>query len=152
MWGVKRCGLPLLLLATLILGGCSMVASLIPVEGPLSQLRPIPAYSIKATGTMSGGGKLTALLEKGATCSGRWATASNGPTIGYSSGSLISQYGAVYLSGYSVAQSSGRVPGQGVMTCTDGKVIQAEFTSSGATGHGFGIAKDNEQNVYRLVF
>lgn len=134
-----------------LLIACSMVASLVPVEGPLSLLRPVPIYKIKAGGTMSGGGKLSVIMDK-ETCEGRWATASDGPAVTFAAGNLISQYGSAYLSGYSVSQGGGKSPGQGAMTCADGRVIQAEFLSSGSTGHGFGIAKDNQGNVYKLIF
>lgn len=39
--------------------------------------------------------------------------------------------------------------GFALATCSKGRTFQVEFVSR---GHGFGIAKDNEDNIYRFVF
>ena len=135
-----------------IMTGCSLTAMIVPVEGPLSLLNPVPTFNIKAEGIGHGGGKLILSNFSGAVCNGRWAVASHGPMIGVSNANLISQYGATYLSGFSVASDSSISHGQGILTCQDGRTIQAEFTASGNSNHGFGIAKDNQQNVFKLLF
>jgi hypothetical protein len=61
---------------------------------------------------------------------------------------LLTQYGATHLSGYSLS-SPGMAPGFGLASCTKGRSFQIEFVSR---GHGFGIAKDTDGNVYRFLF
>jgi len=127
--------------------GCSLKATLVPVEGPLSQVRPIQTIEAKATGLLGNSGGLTWTMPAGAICKGRWSVVENSQ-IAVAAGSLMSQYGGAYLTGYSVA-SGGQNHGAGLATCADGRVFQIEFVSS---GHGYGIAKDSENNIYRFVF
>lgn len=142
---------PLLMPLLLLLVGCSVTATMVPVEGPLSQLRPIPVYKVKADRVTGNTGKISFSDGNGDSCAGRWSSAA-GVGVGVSSANLISQYGSAYLTGYSVSNTPGRNPGQALLTCTKGRVIQADFITGSGTAHGFGIAKDNENNVYRLLF
>ena len=67
-------------------------------------------------------------------------------------GSLISQYGSTYLTGYSMSTGSGQNPGRALATCGSGKVFDLEFVTGAGTAHGFGIGKDNDDNIYRFIF
>ncbi len=128
--------------------GCSMTATMLPVEGPLSQLRPVPTIQAKATGVMGNSGGLSWVMPGGERCQGRWSS-TRGQNVQIASGSLLSQYGATHLSAYSISSSDELAPGYALATCDKGRAFQLEFLSR---GHGFGIAKDNEGNVYRFVF
>lgn len=131
--------------------GCSLNATMIPVEGPFSALRPMPVLRVKVDGIMGNSGKLSFTMPDGDTCQGRWASAAGaGVTVG--GGSLISQYGSTYISGYSVSTGWGQNPGQALATCGKGRMFQLEFVTGAGTAHGFGIGKDNEENIYRFVF
>lgn len=139
------------LLAAVATSGCSLTATMIPVEGPMSQQRPVPVIQAKADGIMGNSGNLTFTMPDGGTCKGRWSSAAGaGVTIG--SAGLMSQYGSVYLTGYSVATGTGQNPGYALAVCSTGRSLQLEFVTGAGTAHGFGIAKDNENNVYRFVF
>ena len=137
--------------APLVLIGCSLTATMVPVEGPLSQLRPVPVFNVRVDGIMGNTGKISFAMQDGETCKGRWSSAA-GAGVSVAAGSLVSQYGSAYLTGYSVSTGSGRNPGQALIVCTKGRTIQVDFVTGAGTAHGFGIAKDNESNVYRLVF
>lgn len=140
-----------LVLLSLILCGCSMTGTMVPVEGPLSLLRPVPVMKFKADGIMGNSGKFTFKMPDGDSCSGRWSSAAGaGVTIGGLT--LIGKYGPTYGSGYSISSGTGQNPGQAIATCTKGRVVQIEFITGAGTAHGFGIAKDNENNVFKMVF
>lgn len=130
---------------------CSLTGMMVPVEGPLSQLQPPPVLNVRADGIMGNSGNVTFAIPDGETCKGRWSSAAGaGVTVG--SASLLSQYGSAYLSGYSVSSGTSQNPGQALAVCSKGRSVQLEFVTGAGTAHGFGIAKDNEGNVYRFVF
>lgn len=51
--------LALIVLMSLANAGCSLTATMIPVEGPLSQLRPVPVIEARADGIMGNSGNIT---------------------------------------------------------------------------------------------
>jgi hypothetical protein len=137
---------------TAALAGCSLHATMIPVEGPMSLTRPAPVINVKADGVMFGGsGKLTFTLPPADACVGRWASAA-GSGVGYTSGSLMSEYGAIYLSALTVSPGGSQNPGQGLATCATGRTVQLEFVTGAGTRHGFGIAKDSDGNIFKFLF
>ena len=138
------------LVAPLALGGCSLKATMIPVEGPMSQIKPPPVIHVKADGIMGNSGNISFTLPTGDACKGRWASAA-GSGVSVMSASLIGQYGSTYLTGIAT-NGSGQNPGQALATCPSGRTFQIEFVTGAGTAHGFGIGKDNEGNVYRFVF
>jgi hypothetical protein len=142
----------LLLLALLLcLIGCGLTATLVPVDGPLSLLRPIPVFKVRVDGILGNSGNITFAMHDGDQCKGRWASAA-GAGLTVSSGSLLSQYGSTYISGFSLSTGKGQNPGQAIIVCGKGRTLQLEFVTGAGTAHGFGIGKDNESNIYRFVF
>ena len=130
---------------------CSLNATMVSVQGPLSQIRPVPVLSVHVDGIMGNSGNLSFVLPDGDKCKGRWSSAAGaGVTVG--SGSLLSQYGSTYISGFSASTGSGQNPGQALAVCDRGRTFQLEFVTGAGTAHGFGIGKDNEENIYRFVF
>lgn len=136
-------------LSATVLSSCKTTALMVPVEGPLSLLRPVPQITILAKGVEGFKGTLSFTLPENDACSGRWSSTASGPT--FTSGSLIGQYRTTYLSSYSIG-GSGQNLGQAIATCTSGRIVDVQFVTGNGTATGFGIAKDSENNVYRLVF
>lgn len=144
---LSRCvRLSAILMATSLTVGCAINATMVPMSGPLSEMRPVPVVNVRA----ETGGKLTFVLPPDDHCEGRWGSAGGGE-LSIASGSLMSQYGSTYLNGYSISTGHGQNPGRALAMCKSGRVLDLEFMS-GTTAHGFGIGKDNENNVYRFVF
>lgn len=135
----------------LCLQACSITATMIPVEGPLSQTKPIPLIRVRVDGVQSNSGDISFMMPGQDKCEGRWASAA-GAGITLFSESLISQYGTAYLTGYSQSTGHVRNPGQALATCAKGRSFQLEFVTGAGTAHGFGIGKDSEANVYKFVF
>jgi hypothetical protein len=73
---------PLVLLGV---SACSVKATMMPVDGPLSALRPVPIIEAKATGAMGNTGGLTWTMPDGEQCRGRWAS-TRGEDIQFVSG------------------------------------------------------------------
>ncbi len=49
----------------LLLSGCSVTAMMAPVEGPLSQLRPVPVFKVRADGITGNSGKISFAMPDG---------------------------------------------------------------------------------------
>jgi hypothetical protein len=140
-----------LLHMVLILGGCSTTVSLFPVDGPLSQKNPVPTIEAKADGIMGNTGKIALTMPDGELCLGKWSSAA-GAGVSVGTGSLIGTYGSTYGVVTSVNTGTGQNPGQAFLTCNQGRTIQVEFITGAGTANGFGIAKDNQGNVYKVLF
>ena len=145
-----RASLFLAALAALI-AGCSTTARLYPVEGPLSQLVPAPVIAATIRGIEGNNGSLSFVLPSGAACQGEWSSAAGVETT-FAAGSLFSQYGAAHGSGYAIRSGGGQNPGRAIATCADGSRFDIEFVTGGGTASGFGFARDNQGNVYRVLF
>lgn len=138
-------------LSVLAITGCSTTANLYPVEGPLSRQTPAPTLVATVNGITSNTGGLNFTMPDGATCEGKWSSVAP-QYASVTSGSLFSQYGSV--AGYST--SVGNVPGvnrgQAFATCSDNTRFDVEFFTGSGTANGYGIAKDTNGNVYKMLF
>ena len=148
----------------LILSSCTTrTVTMVPVEGPLSNMTPIPVIRPHVDGKSGNAGNISLTMPDGEKCRGRWSSAA-GAGDSFPTGSLISTYGNIYGTGMSVS-GHGQNLGQAIVSCEKGTIIQVEFvTDEGTadgfgdefvtgeeTAKGFGFAKDNKGNVYRLI-
>jgi hypothetical protein len=140
-----------LLLAATLAAACSTTARLYPVEGPLAAVTPPPVIEALVEGITGNNGRLSWTMPDGATCVGEWSSAA-GSQITFVQGSLFSQYGATYGSGFAVGSGGGQNPGRGFAACTDGLRFDVEFVTGAGTASGFGLARDSAGNVYRVLF
>lgn len=137
-------------LISLLLSACSSTATMVPVEGPLSRVRPVPVLLVEVNGIMGNSGSLSTLIPPGDLCTGRWSSAA-GSGLTVVTGGLISTYGSIY--GFGTATTSqGQNEGRALLICSSGRTIDVEFITGAGTANGFGIGKDNEGNIYKLVF
>jgi hypothetical protein len=140
----------MIIVFSILFTNCSTTAFLYPVEGPLSQP---PSYVLpaKVNGILGSSGTITMKLKDGEYCEGRWSSAA-GAGVSVGTGSLIGQYGAVYGFNTSISTGRGQNPGQAMLMCTRGRTIQVEFITGAGTASGFGIAKDNRGNIFKVIF
>lgn len=144
-----------LVLSFVFLAGCATLggstqAYLFPVKGPLSITNPTAEIVATATGTRRYKGRISLAMPDGELCNGRWSTlAGNGRSS--TRASLIDTYGSAY--GYSQSTYSSSRPSRGVafLTCNQGRTMNVEFETGAGTSSGFGIARDNKKNIYRLM-
>jgi len=114
-------------------------------------MKPPPVISAKVSGIMGNNGKMTFSLPDGTACKGEWSSAA-GSGVSFASGSLIGQYGAAHLSGFSVSPGQGQNPGSAITLCDDGTRFEIEFITGAGTANGFGMARDTKGNIYKLLF
>ena len=138
-----------LILVTLC--SCSTTANLYPVKGPLSEIQPLPIIQARVDGIMGNSGGISLTMPDGEFCKGQWSSAA-GMSVTYGSGTLFSQYGSAYWSGYSVGNKPGENRGQAMIVGAKGTVIEVEFYTGSGTANGFGLAKDNKGNIYKVLF
>lgn len=139
--------------AAALLAGCGIShdVTFYPVSGPLSKQQPLPTIKAVAEGVEGNTGALKLSLPSGEGCTGQWSSAAP-QQVAMTAGSLFIMYGPT--AGYSV--TAGNVPGvnrgEAFMTCDRGTTIQAEFFTGSGTANGYGVAKDSQSNVYKMMF
>lgn len=130
---------------------CSLHATMVPVDGPMSEQRPVPVLDVEVNGIMGNSGDLSFTIPGGEFCEGRWSSAA-GTSVTVASSTLLTEYGPAYISGYSLSTDGGQNPGAALAVCDSGRSLQLDFVTGAGTAHGFGIGEDNEGNIYRFVF
>lgn len=140
-----------LLIGLMIITGCTTTANLYPVEGPLSQQKPFPVLVAHIDGIMGNTGNIKLTMPDGEVCNGKWSSAA-GMSVGYGSVNLFSQYGSVFGSGFTVANKPGVNRGEAILVGNNGTLIEIEFYTGSGTANGFGLAKDNHGNIYKVLF
>lgn len=141
------------LIACALLSGCmSADVSMYPVEGPLSKQLPLPVLKAKAVGVESNSGPILVTLPDKQECKGTWSSVA--PKTGsVSTGALFSAYGgALFGSTVTTGILPGVNKGQAFMACNRGTTLEAEFYTGSGTANGYGIAKDTNGNVYKMLF
>jgi len=148
-----------LLAESLLISGCYATASLYPIEGPLSKAQPYPVLKATAYGIMFNNGTIEMTQDDGGQCKGEWSSIAP-MSVGFSSksqassssGGMASIWESVYGSGFSVSNLAGVNKGEAMLVCDDGTVYQVEFYTGSGTASGSGVAKDNKENIFKLLF
>lgn len=136
------------LMISLFAASCSKTVSLFPVEGPASKQVPLLVLSATVDGITSNSGGVTLVTETGEKCDGRWSSIAPQYSI---NGSLFTQYGTIV--GINVAGiQPGKNRGQALLACSRGTKFEAEFVTGSGTASGYGIAKDSNGNIYKMIF
>src|SRR5260370_37448353 len=159
-----RSKLVFVLLAVSILTGCRATGRLYPVQGPLSAQTPTPVLLAKVTGAFNSG-NISVALTDGEGCKGHLATvpcpqASKGAAAtGTAPRSEMSPvWDTVYGAGFFVSHVVGkRLYVQTGLTGDLGTVLNVEMykpdgNAQNTVGSIQGVAKDNNENIYKLVF
>jgi hypothetical protein len=131
----------------ILFAACTARINLYPVEGPLSEKKPLPVLRAVARGITGNSGPITMSLPGGIACNGRWSSAAG---AGITTGGLIGTHGSTV--GVAVSTGTGQNPGQAVLVCDDGTTIEVEYITGAGTANGFGVAKDTNGNLYRVLF
>lgn len=136
----------LILASVLIISGCKMKATMYPVSGPLvdsGQAKPIP---VEYSWDGSGHGKITFYMPDGEVCQGEYTTIAG---VNLTTIFTYDQFSSYYGSGFS---TSSKQHGQAIAYGNSGTVLQAEYFVDAMTFHGYGLAKDNKNNMYKLMW
>ena len=148
----------MVLLISSFLIACSTSVSLFPISGPYAQAKQIQPIIAKADGIMGNNGKISLTLPSGEVCDGVWSsvaptsvsTSVGMGTIGLSS-SMASAWGTAYGSSFSVGNSATVNRGEAMLTCDKAISMQIEFFTGSGTANGYGVAKDSNGNIYKVL-
>jgi len=132
---------------TIVFSSCSITLDLYPAKGPLSNQIPIKVIKAKAKNVLSNSGKCFLTLPNGEYCEGRWSSTA-GVKNSPNNYSLLLNYGQEL--GLSPRGNENR--GYAMLLGTNGTSIEIEFLSGAGTAHGFGVAKDNQGNLFKVLF
>ena len=144
--------------------GCTHTARFYPVQGALSSQTPAPVLVGKITGSFTPK-DISVVLSDGEVCKGHWVMVhpaqvpkgANTATLATTNG-MPAAWDTVYGPGFYVSHVLGaRLYAQAVATGDKGTVLNVEMYRSPAE-HGAipadavkGVAKDNKDNIYKLV-
>lgn len=129
------------------LSSCSITLDLYPVKGPLATKIPVRVIKAKATNVTSNSGKCFLTMSDGEYCEGRWSSTA-GVRKSINNYSLLLSYGQEL--GLSPRGNENR--GYAMLLGNKGTSIEIEFLTGAGTAHGFGVAKDNKGNLYKVLF
>ena len=152
----------LLLLVVSATSACNHSARLYPVQGPLSKQTPVPVLIAKITGAFTPG-DIKVVLSDGEVCQGHWnvvnpAKAAKGSnTATAPNNDMSSAWDSIYGPGFYVSRVLGaRYYAQAVVTGNRGTILNVEMyrpvgDRDVEIGAIKGVAKDNRDNLYKLV-
>ena len=153
-----------LLLIVSTLSGCTATARLYPVQGPLSAQTPLPVYLAKLNGALNSG-SISAVLNDGEVGKGRWqvvhrVTPPKGADAAtdHSAFNMSAEWDFVYGPGFYVSHVLGaRQYARAVVTGNKGTVLNVEMYKPSNEENNTpsaikGVAKDNNNNVFKLAF
>ncbi|WP_353199150.1 hypothetical protein [Sandarakinorhabdus sp.] len=138
-------------LLSVFVTGCAQTVSMFPTAGPLKNQTPLPVLQAKADNITSNSGKFSVTYPNGDKCVGRWSSVAPQMTS-VSWGSLFSQYGAISGVATSVSNLPGINRGEAVAVCGSGNQLTVEFYTGSGTANGLGVAKDEQGNIFKLIF
>ena len=148
----------MILLASSFLVACSTSVSLFPISGPYAQAKQIQPIIAKADGIMGNSGKISLTLPSGEVCNGMWssvAPTSASANIGVASvglsSNMASAWGTAYGTSFSIGNSASVNRGEAMLVCDKGISMQIEFFTGSGTANGYGVAKDSNGNIYKVL-
>lgn len=150
-----------LLLAALGLASCNITITghLYPVEGRLSKQVPVPVVSMKVHNVERNSGKVELTLPSGEFCTGNWSVTAPrmvGTATSFGSGSISSGLDSSFISMHGTSYINAAAPGvnkgQAMLVGSGGTVIECAFFVGSGTASGYGTAKDNRGNIFKVIF
>jgi hypothetical protein len=159
----RRYPLGLLLLGICLTVGCAE-GHLYPIQGPFYSQSPPPVFTAKMNGAFRSG-NISVVLASGEKATGRWEStqtespaAENSPAKGAEAESLASVWDTVYGQGFYVSRVLGTKPfARAVVTGDHGTILHMEMYRPVGEGGEVpvnirGVARDNKNNIYKVVF
>ena len=136
------------MLISLFLIGCSTTADFYPVKGPLNEDGKLTPLTATVRDIMGNRGRIEIISFDGEFCEGIWVSAGGSST---QTTTLFNQYGAYAGTAYTSGGNK-QNPGTAIINCASGTQFQVEFVTAEGTARGFGVAKDNRGNIYKVIF
>jgi len=144
-----------------LLAGCiflSVPGGFSPIQGPLSEQSPVPTYTAKMSGVLSG--TIAVVLANGEVCRGSWAFVSKTPPDNSNNSNaaspmppnLAADWDLVYGPGFYVAHVVGNsLHARATLTGKMGTIMYVDLSNETNTrGNTQGVARDNHGNVFKV--
>jgi hypothetical protein len=144
-----------------LLAGCislSVPGGFSPVQGPLTQQSPVPTYTAKMSGILSG--TISVILANGEVCQGPWTfvsktapdTESNANAASPVPRDLAADWDLVYGPGFYTAHVVGnKLYARATLTGNTGSIMYVEMSNETNTrGNTKGVARDNHGNIFKV--
>lgn len=152
---MKYSFVPLIMIAA-NLAGCILTVpgGFSPVDGPLSRQNPVPTYTARMSGVLSG--TISVVLANAEVCKGSWAFVSRTPPADSVAGApppnMAADWELVYGQGFYVAQVVGnKLYARATLTGNMGTLVNVELSNATNTrGNTKGVAQDNHGNIYKV--
>ncbi len=157
-----------LFVMAMLISGCATTGRLYPIEGPLAANPVVLKATYSYWGT--GSGKICLTMPDGELCEGEYTTLSDGFTVvSTTSGGAsldtnggiattrgagfftVDQYASYWGSSY-VSGMKNKQYGQATLIGNKGTIMQVEYFTDSLSARGFGLAKDNKGNIYKVHF
>lgn len=139
----------LLLLSSLALCACSITAELYPAAGPLAEVRPLPVLKAKVHGVLGNSGKIDLQMPSGEVCKGRWSSVASRPS-GIHVG--VNVHIGDASPDWKDRIHPGRNRGEAYLVGDQGTTMEVVFYTGAGTANGYGEARDNRGNRYKVLF
>lgn len=146
---MKKLAVIILACAVALMGCNTFTAMMVPVEGPLSA-NPA-SLKLEFTGDSVEHGSVKVIMPEGETCTGQYTVLEQGRQK-FPSETYFNEQDYIKYFGHPIPFSHKNY-GQALLVGDKGTSIQAEFLAgSSSPPHGYGLAKDNKGNVFKLIF
>lgn len=139
----------LLLLSSLVLCACSITAELYPTAGPLAEVRPLPVLNAKVRGVLGNSGTIDLKMPSGEICKGRWSSVAGRPA-GINVG--VNVHVGDTPPDWKDMIHPGRNRGEAYLVGNQGTTLEVVFFTGAGTASGYGEARDNHGNRYKVLF
>lgn len=143
----------LAVLAVVLLAGCARQANVFPTSGPMAEAGQIQPVKMIFHG-LATTGECDVTLPTGELCKGNYSMALNQAQV-WGVGGGVAQWqhvwGQVWGANYqSRVYSAGLQYGMASLAGDKGTILEIQFVMGNMDGHGFGVAKDNRGNFFKL--
>ena len=137
----------IIVITAIFIAGCSIGVELYPIEGKILTEHPTAVLKGTVYGVEGNTGKIEFLDENNSLCTGRWSSSSNA--------SMTTSFfeGYAQANGLSVDDQRDKMNrGEAVVICPNGNRFIIEFYTRHGTANGYGMAKDSNENIYKVLF
>jgi hypothetical protein len=138
----------IILFSLILFHSCSINIALYPAYGPLSESSSRQSLYITVDNVMKNYGDCHVYLKSGEYCHGQWFSSAGRYWNEVKNLGLINKYKEAFY--FNIVGDENR--GYAKLLGNQGTTIEIEFLTKAGTAHGFGVAKDNKNNVFKVLF
>lgn len=138
----------IILFSLILFQSCSINIALHPAYGPLSESSSRQSLLVTVDNVMKNYGECHVYLKSGEYCHGQWASSAGRNWDQVKNLGLINKYKDAFHFNLDAVDNRGYAK----LIGNKGTTFDIEFFTRAGTAHGFGVAKDNKNNIYKVKF